>query len=68
MTEIDNDNLLDHPITTINDSEKTFILTTYANMEVFGGNITASISVDTKEIKDTPSKSISGTIGFRTNF
>lgn len=68
MTSFDSGELKSHPASTIKDAEKTVIITTYADMEVFGGKVAASLSVDTKEIKDSPSKSISGTIGFRTNF
>lgn len=69
MEDVSGKDLKNHPTTAIDDAEKAFIVTPYASLEIFGGTISASVSVDTKEIKDHRKKnSVSGTVGFRTSF
>ncbi|MCQ2241280.1 hypothetical protein [Treponema sp.] len=68
MTDINNSELKEHPGKTVEDAEKRFLITPYANMEVFGGNITASVSIDTKEFSDSPSKALACSVGFKTSF
>lgn len=68
MTGIDSDKLKENFSSTINDAEKTIIITPYTNIDVFGGTITASVSINTEEMNDSAKKAICGGIGFKTCF
>ncbi|MCI5830686.1 MAG: hypothetical protein SPJ89_01475 [Treponema sp.] len=67
-TEIDNNNLKKHFSSTMKDAESTFIITPYTNIEVFGGSLTASLSIDTDELSDSVKKAVTLTAGFKTKF
>ncbi|WP_407397492.1 hypothetical protein [Treponema sp.] len=68
MTDINNSELKDEPVETIKSAKKAFILTPHANMEVFGGVVTASFSLDTSEFNETPRNAFTASVGFKTSF
>ena len=61
-------NLKKHFSSTMKDAESTFIITPYTNIEVFGGSLTASLSIDTDELSDSVKKAVTLTAGFKTKF
>uniref|UniRef100_UPI0025F0F85F hypothetical protein n=1 Tax=uncultured Treponema sp. TaxID=162155 RepID=UPI0025F0F85F len=50
------------------EKEKSLCISPYAGIEILGGTLNASVSVNLLDLKDDPEKSYSATIGFKTKF
>lgn len=68
VANISIDKLKDKAMDCISDSNKMLFITPYTNIEVFGGKISASLTVDCTAFEDGFTNAFTGTLGFKTNF
>ncbi|MBQ0039408.1 MAG: hypothetical protein KBS64_03150 [Treponema sp.] len=68
MTDIKLDDFSEEGFGIFGEAEKIFALTPYVSIEVFGGTVSASLSIDMSEFMDDLAHSMTATVGLRTSF